>query len=103
MTRRLCALFRVGNRANGSGEADKFLVGELVEAVAAELASDAGVLDAAEGEVGRALDGGVEADHADVEPPAAAMAPGVGPLAIGAAMGIDGLLQAAAARRVMFT
>src|SRR5664280_2314477 len=104
MTRRLCALFRVGNRANGSGEADKFLVGELVEAVAAELASDAGVLDAAEGEVGRALDGGVEADHADVEPPAAAMAPGVGPLAIGAAaMGIGGLLQAAAARRVMFT
>jgi DME family drug/metabolite transporter len=35
---------------------------------------------------------------------AAAMAPGVGPLAIGAAaMGIGGLLQAAAASRVMFT
>ena len=34
---------------------------------------------------------------------AAAMAPGVGPLAIGAAaMGIGGLLQAAAASRVMF-
>ena len=35
---------------------------------------------------------------------AAAMAPGVGPLAIGAAaMGVGGLLQAAAASRVMFT
>jgi drug/metabolite transporter, DME family len=35
---------------------------------------------------------------------AAAMAPGVGPLAIGAAaMGIGGLLQAAAASRIMFT
>ena len=35
---------------------------------------------------------------------AAAMAPGVGPLAIGAAaMGIGGLLQAVAASRVMFT
>ena len=47
---------------------NELLVGELVEAEAAEFAADAGVLHSAERQVGRALHGGVEPDHADVEP-----------------------------------